>query len=66
MDSASLTTECAKAFESLGRFLRGLRFRPFGQPPSLAFSLAALVFALDVALPPSRPSATAAGFFCIP
>lgn len=34
----------------------------FGRPPFLPLSRAAAVFASDFALPPLRPSATAAGF----
>lgn len=40
----------------------GLRGLPFGQPPFLAFSLAALAFASLLALPPSLPRAWAALF----
>lgn len=41
---------------------RYLRRLPFGHPPFLPFSRAAAVLAADVACPPFRPNATAAGF----
>lgn len=53
---ASATTECARAFTSCGRFLRLPRFLPLGQPPSLAFSLAARVLAFELTLPSSAPT----------
>lgn len=42
--------------------MRGFRGLPFGHPPLRAFLRAAAVLALDLALPPRRPRATAAGF----
>ena len=55
MFSASLTTLCAKALASAGRFLRLPRFLPFGHPPSFALRLAALALALEVWLPKRLP-----------
>jgi hypothetical protein len=52
---ASATTEWASAFGSCGR-LRLPRFLPLGQPPSLAFSRAALVLAFDFTLPMRAPT----------
>ena len=51
--SASATMECASAFGSFGRRLP--RFRPLGQPPSLALRLAARAFAFDIWLPSREP-----------
>lgn len=51
--SASATMLCASALASFGRRLP--RLRPFGQPPSLALSLAARALAFDVVLPSREP-----------
>lgn len=51
--SAFLTTPCAMTFGSVG--LRLPRFRPLGQPPSLALRLAARALRFDVVLPSKEP-----------
>jgi len=50
--SAFATTPCATTFASS---LRGPRFLPLGQPPSLALRLAARALAFEVALPSREP-----------
>src|SRR5262245_21521429 len=58
---ASLHTAWCSSFHAAGG--SGLRGRPLGQPPSLAFSLDVCVLRSLFCLPPRRPSATACGFF---
>ena len=50
--SAFATTPCAT---TLASGLRGPRFLPFGQPPSLALRLAARALAFDLVLPSREP-----------